>query len=213
MLFLSALCSCPPGAALTDIPTENCPESMRQIQRIGFQRIYSSGTTKNKFVVASADPAVLASWTALTTASDGTKVTLSPFINQPETEAGAPREYGGGNATLGGVPIILGSEPTTFSCMLLQVKQTIIKALKDYECEQLGVYLFDENGKIGAIADDNSNPTEWYPIPVQQFFVGDKTLGGYEAPDSNTMQFSFVPNWSLEFGIIDPTDFNPLTDL
>jgi hypothetical protein len=207
------LCTCPVGDELVDIPVENCPESLGQVQKLLFQRIYSSGSTKNKFTIASANPNLLASWTALTGASDGTKITVSPFINQPETEAGAPREYGGGNATLGGIPIILGSEPTTFTCMLLQAKQTIIKAMKEYSCENLGVYLVDEFGKIGGIADDNGTPTEFYPIPVNQFFVGDKTLGGYEAPDSNTLQFSFLPNWSNEFYLVSPSDFDPLTEL
>ena len=207
------LCTCPVGSELTAIPVASCPESLGQVQKILFQRIYSTGSTKNKFTIASANPNLLASWTALTAASDGTKVTVSPFINQPETEAGAPREYGGGNATLGGIPIILGSEPTNFTCMLLQVPQTVVKALKDYQCENLGVYLVDEFGKIGGIADDNGTPTEFYPIPVRQFFVGDKTLGGYEAPDSNGLQFSFLPNWSNEFYLVTPADFDPLTEL
>jgi hypothetical protein len=207
------LCDCPVGAELTVIPTFTCPESLGQVQKILFQRIYSSGSTKNSFTIASANPNLLASWTALTGASDGTKVTVSPFVNQPETEAGAPREYGGGNATLGGIPIILGSEPTTFTAMLLQTPQTVIKALKDYQCEELGVYLVDEFGKIGGIADDNASPTLFYPIPVRQFFVGDKTLGGYESPDSNGIQFSFLPNWSNEFYLVSPSDFDPLTEL
>ena len=36
---------------------------------------------------------------------------------------------------------------------------------------------------------------------------------GYEAPDSNAIQWSFLPNWSDDLKLIAPTDFNPLTDL
>lgn len=212
-LFFQLLCSCPVASELPDIPTEACPENLGQIQKLAFQRIYSSGSTKNKFTISSANPNLLASWTALTGASDGTKVTISPFIANPTSEAGAPREYGGGNATLGGIPIILGAEPTTFSCELHSAKQTIVKALKDYMCETLGVYFIDESGKIIGLADDNSSATEFYPIPVRQFFVGDKTFGGFESVDMNTIQFSMLANWSNELYVVTPSDFDALTEL
>lgn len=52
------------------------------------------------------------------------------------------------------------------------------------------------------------------PIPIGKFFVGDKKLGGFEEPDSNTIEWSFYPNWSDNFYIIkrETLDFNPLTD-
>lgn len=213
MFPFSLLCSCPVASEIPDITAFSCPESLGQLQKVAFQRIYSSGTTKNKFTIASANPNALASWQALTAASNGTKVTISPFIQEPVTEAGAPREYGGGNATLGGIPIIIGSEPTTFTGALISMPQTIIKDLKKYSCENMGVYLFFENKKIAGIADDNGTPTEFYPIPVNQFFVGDKMLGGFEEPDRNMIQWSFLPNWSDELYVVTPSDFDPLTDL
>ena len=52
------------------------------------------------------------------------------------------------------------------------------------------------------------------PIPIGKLFVGDKKLGGFEEPDSNTIEWSFFPNWSDKFYIIkrETLDFNPLTD-
>ena len=87
--------------------------------------------------------------------------------------------------------------------------------MKELQCESwgdnLGVYLFDENGSIEAIQDETT-PTTYYPIPIRSLFIGDKTHGGLEAPDSNSIQWAFLPNYSDDLVIIAP-DFNPLTDL
>ena len=205
------ICKCPRGAALPDIPAVTCPESFGQIQKVAIVRLYKTDGTKNKFVTAS-DIKLKASWTPLLTAADDTKVIISPYIQAPTAEAGAARTFGGGNDTLGGIEEIIGREATPFTGVIRKAPQTVIKALKDLQCENIGVYLFDENGAIGAIADATTAGT-YYPIPIRSFFVGDKTLGGFEAPDSNAIQWSFLPNWSDDLKLIAPTDFNPLTDL
>ena len=205
------ICKCPRGAALPDIPAVTCPESFGQIQKVAFVRLYKTDGTKNMFVTAS-DIKLKASWTPLLTAADDTKVIISPYIQAPAAEAGAARTFGGGNDTLGGIEEIIGREATPFTGVIRKAPQTVIKALKDLQCELIGVYLFDENGAIGAIADATTAGT-YYPIPIRSFFVGDKTLGGFEAPDSNAIQWSFLPNWSDDLKLLAPTDFNPLTDL
>jgi hypothetical protein len=170
---------------------------------------------KNLFI-ASAGIGKRASWTSLLSADDDTKIVISPYIQAPTAEAGAARTFGGGNETLGGVEEIVGREPTPFTGVMRKLPQKIIKALKGLQCEScvdnLGVYLFDENGAIGAIQDAKTATTH-YPIPIRSLFIGDKTLGGYEAPDSNNIQWAFLPNWSDDLAIIVPEDFNPLTDL
>ena len=205
------ICKCPRGAALPDIPAVTCPESFGQIQKVAFVRQYKTDGTKNKFDLV-ADIKLKASWTPLLTAVDDTKVIISPYIQAPTAEAGAARTFGGGNDTLGGIEEIVGREATPFTGVIRKAPQTVIKALKDLQCESIGVYLFDENGAIGAIGDATTAGT-YYPIPIRSFFVGDKTLGGFEAPDSNAIQWSFLPNWSDDLKLIAPTDFNPLTDL
>jgi hypothetical protein len=206
------LCTCPAAAALTTIPSAGCPESFGQIQKIAFQRLRKADGTKNSFT--SQNSILLkASWTALMAASDGTKIVLSPYVQAPTNEAGSPRTFGGGNETLGGVEIIIGREPTTFSAVIRSVQQSVIKAMKDLQCEaqadNLGVYLFDENGSIECIVSG----TDALPIPIRALFIGDKVHGGLEAPDSNAISFSFLPNYSDDLSIEKPTDFNPLTDL
>lgn len=208
------ICKCPAGTALPDIPVSNCPESFGQIQKVAFQRLYKSTGEKNSFTTT-AGIGEKASWTPLLSAGDDTKIVISPYIQAPTAEAGAARTFGGGNETLGGVEEIVGREPTPFTGVMRKLPQKIIKALKELQCESwgdnLGVYLFDENGAIGAIQD--AKTTTHYPIPIRSLFIGDKTLGGYEAPDSNNIQWAFLPNWSDDLAIIVPEDFNPLTDL
>lgn len=210
-----SICKCPASTALTSIPAVTCSESFGQIQKVAFQRIYSSGTTKNSFT-SSADIKLLASWTALLSANDSTKIVVSPYIQAPTSEAGAARTFGGGNDTLGGVEEIVGREPTTFSAVLRRIPQDVIKALKELQCESwadnLGVYLFDDNGNIEALVDATT-PTTFYPIPIRSLFIGDKTHGGLEEPDSNAISWTFLPNYSDQLKIVAPTDFNPLTDL
>lgn len=209
------ICKCPAGTALPDIPVSNCPESFGQIQKVAFQRLYKSTGEKNSFTTT-AGIGKKASWTPLLSADDDTKIVISPYIQAPTAEAGAARTFGGGNETLGGVEEIVGREPTPFTGVMRKLPQKIIKALKELQCESwgdnLGVYLFDENGAIGAIQDAKT-ATIHYPIPIRSLFIGDKTLGGYEAPDSNNIQWAFLPNWSDDLAIIVPEDFNPLTDL
>lgn len=210
-----AICKCPAAAALPNIPNFTCAESFGQIQKVAFQRLYKSTGGKNSFTTT-AGIGQKASWTPLLSADDDTKIVVSPYIQAPTAEAGAPRTFGGGNETLGGIEEIIGREPTPFTAVLRRVPQKIIKALKQLQCEsdsqKLGVYLFDENGAIGALQDPKIITT-YYPIPIRSLFFSDKTLGGFEAPDSNAIQWTFLPNWSDDLAIIVPEDFNPLTDL
>lgn len=207
-------CQCPANSALTTIPAQGCAESFGQIQKVAFQRLTTAGA-KNSFT-SSADIKLKASWTALMAASDNTKVVISPYIQAPTVEAGAARTFGGGNETLGGVEMVIGREPTPFTGVIRAVSQSIIKAIKELQCEaiadNLGVFLFDENGNICAL-QDQTTATTFYPIPIRALFVGDKSFGGLEAPDNNAIQWSFLPNYSDDLAIVKPTDFNPLTDL
>lgn len=209
------ICKCPAAAALPNIPNFTCAESFGQIQKVAFQRLYGSTSKRNSFTTEKGI-SKLASWSPLLTAKDDTKVVVSPYIQAPTAEAGAPRTFGGGNETLGGIEEIIGREPTPFTGVLRKMPQSIIKALKALQCESdsqnLGIFLFDENGAIGALQDPGT-ATTYYPIPICSLFIGDKTLGGFEAPDSNSIQWSFLPNWSDDLAIVIPDDFNPLTDL
>ena len=59
------ICSCTTTAALPDIPNTECKQSFGQIQKLAFVRIYSTGTTKNKFSTTD-DITKLATWQKFT---------------------------------------------------------------------------------------------------------------------------------------------------
>ena len=203
-------CGCPQGEHLPDLEISECKESLGQVQKVAFQRVYKTAGTLNSV----ADPTKNASFSTLFEATDGTKMVVSPYIQGPTTEPGAARTFGGGNDSLGGIEVIIGREPTTFSGNIYQESQKTIAQMKQLMCENVGVWLIDENGNIGCLADNTGAPTKYMPIPIGKLFVGDKKLGGYDEPDSNTIEWSFFPNWSDNLVIVrrDTLDFNPLTD-
>lgn len=197
------ICKCPLGTALPDIPKFTCGESFGQIQKLAFQRLKSASGTANKFTTEKAITKK-ASWDTLLAATDDTKVVVTPFLNAPSAEAGAARTFGGGNDSLGGIEEVVGAEPTRFTAVFRRLLQSIVKVMKELVCESqahnLGVYLIDENGAVGAVAGDEDG--DYSPIPVESLFIGDKTLGGFDAPDSNAIQFSFRPNWSDDLKVV-----------
>ena len=216
------LCSCPAASALTTILAVQCVESFGQIQKVAFMRLKKADGTVNSFVDGSSTGIdKLAAWTAKMALTDGGKVVISPYIQAPTSEAGEARTFGGGNETLGGVEMVIGRNPTSFSGVFRAVPQAIIKVIKELQCEaqadNLGVILFDENGNIEAVKGStlvDTTPTPTYsPIPIRSLFVSDKTHGGLEAPDSNNISWTFLPNFSDDLAIVAPSDFDPLTDL
>ena len=210
-------CTCPAATALTSISKITCAQDFGQIQKMAFQRIYSTGTTRNSFVGTGTPLAptitTLAAWQAFLTATAGTKIVVTPYVENPTPDGGDAITFGGGNQTLGGIVKTIGRNPINMSFDLRQFPQSVIKEMKALMCElELGVYLFNADGKIAAI-QDQTTPTTYYPIPIRNLFVGDLMLNGLETPDSNALSFSFPPDYSDDLAIVTPTDFNPLLDL
>ena len=217
---MSLICQCPAASALTTIPVVTCPENFGQIQKVAFQRLFKADGTRNS-MAGSGTPLAptitkLATWTALLAAADGSKIVVSPYINAPADSGGDARRSSGGNDDLGGVAQVIGGNPVQFDGVFRSVPQEIIKVMKALQCEaqvgNLGVYLFDENGKIEAI-QDKTTPTTYYPIPIRSLFIGSKIHGNFDAKDSNAISWMYPDNYSDDLDIITPDDFNPLTDL
>ena len=212
---MSLICQCPAAAAITTIPNVTCPENFGQIQKVAFQRLRKADGTRNSFS-ETASILLKASWTAQLSAADGGKIVISPYINAPADSGGDARMTSGGNDDLGGVAQVLGGNPVQFDGQMRSVPQSVIKAMKALQCEanvgNLGVFLFDENGKIEAIKD-GINDDQYYPIPIRGLFIGSKIHGNYDAKDSNAISWQYPDNYSDDLVIITPTDFNPLTDL
>ena len=203
------MCSCPAGAALPQIPNASCPQDWGQTQKIIFQRIFKTAGTKNSFT-QSASIKQLSSWSALFSASDGTKCVITPYVEAPTSDGGDAITFGGGNDTVGGTTKVIGRNPVNMSFVMRQMTQDVIKALKGLQCEdELGVYLVNGDGQILAISSAENTYT---PIPIRSLFISDLKLMGLDNPDENALSFSFLPNWSDDAKVVTP-DFNPLTDL
>ena len=212
---MSLVCQCPAAAALTTIPNVQCAENFGQIQKVAFQRLRKADGTRNSFT-STADIKLKASWTALLAATDGSKIVVSPYINAPADSGGDARMSSGGNDDLGGIAEVLGGNPVQFDGQIRAVPQSVIKVMKELQCEanagNLGVFLFDENGNIQAV-QDQTTATTYYPIPIRTLFVGSLIHGNYDAKDSNAISWQYPDNYSDDLAIVKPTDFNPLTDL
>lgn len=212
-------CGCPGADYIPSIAYPECKEALGQLYKVIFQRVYESQGVPNG--MSAAEIKAKAHWATLQAATDSTKVLVSPDINNPTTEPGDLRTFGGGNQTQGGIEQVIGTDPTTFEGVMYQEsQQAVIKPLKQLMCENIGVYLIDEYGNIGCLGievdgGDSSTTTEYRPIPIGKFYVGDKKLGGFEEPDSNAIKWSFFPNWSDDLVIIprEELDFDPLTEL
>ena len=174
-----------------------------QVQKVAFTRI------GNLFSNSSNPITDLASWTAFLSAEDSTKIVVTPYVEAPTMEGGDEKTFGGGNATLDGIIMVLGSEPIRMSFALRNYPQTIISALKILtKIKDLGVFLFNDNGGIICLQEGGT----YLPIPIRALFVGDLILSGRTQPDRNTMKFSFKSNYSDKLVVVKP-NFSPVNDL
>jgi len=147
---------------------------------------------------------------ALLIAGDDSTVVMTPIIAAPETEPGAAIEFGGGNATPGGIPIIVGKEPTKLSAMLLRVPQSVVKLIKALQCEKLQCYFINQHGQI-VYSNDGATPApNAQGFEIASLFIGDKKVGGFEEPDSNEIILYLQPNWSDSLEIMAAADYDPL---
>ena len=188
---------------LPPIPNMTCGIRYGQVQKIAFTRI------GNLFSNSSNPITDLASWTAFLSAEDSTKIVVTPYVEAPTMEGGDEKTFGGGNATLDGIIMVLGSQPIRMSFALRNYPQAIISALKVLtKIKDLGVFLFNDNGGIICLQEGGT----YLPIPIRALFVGDLILSGRTQPDRNTMKFSFKSNYSDKLVVVKP-NFSPVNDL
>lgn len=203
-------CNCPLPTALTEIPALVCGFNLKQIQRLAFQRSGNQFTTNP--IGAIINILELADWQLFTTATDNTKIVVTPFIGgNPTIESGEAITNGGGdNSTLNGVEEVEGTNPSLFSTEFKELTPEIEKALKTLMCEKnLTVYFFLQGGKIAAYEIDT---TSQRGLDLQSLFVSDRNNAGFATKDTHTLRFSLPAGWSENINIYNP-NFNPLTEL
>lgn len=191
--------TCP--TTIPDVPNMKCAVKFGQIQKIAIQRIGQSFTR--------AEIITKAAWTAFLTASDSSKMVVTPYVESPNSEGGEERTFGSGNQVLDGIEMVMGIEPVKMTFALRHYPQNIIAALKHLMTyRDLGVFLLTGDGRVIARKDGSL----YKPIPIRSFFVGDLRFGGLTNPDNNHMSFYFKPNYSDLLAVIQP-EFNPTQEL
>jgi hypothetical protein len=188
---------CPLPTAIASIVTEEtCPVNFGQIQKLVFWRHGQS-------IASVATAEIEATWTTLLAAADDTKAIVTPYTSGASLAPGEARSFGGGNDTLDGIELILGSEPAVFTGRFLQYPTATVALLKQLMCEDLDVIFINENGQFGY--RDVSGV--FYGFHVRGMFVGDLSLPGYAEPSGNTISFKIPSSEMDDFEISSATDF------
>ena len=163
---------CPLPTAIESIVTETtCPVNFGQIQKLIFWRHANT-------IASVATAEIEATWTTLAAAADDTKAIVTPFTSGASLTPGEARAFGGGNDTIDGIELILGSEPAVFAGKFLQIPTTQVALLKQLMCEDLDVILVNENGQFGYRYVSGV----FYGFQIRGLFVGDLSLPGYAEP-------------------------------
>lgn len=188
---------CPLPTAIESIVTaETCPVNFGQIQKLVFWR-------HGQYLAAVACAETESVWTTRLAAADATKAVVTPFTSGASLTPGEARSYGGGNDTLDGIELILGSEPGVFTGKFLQYPTSTVALLKQLMCEDLDVIFINENGQFGY----RSVSGAFYGFHTRGMFVGDLSLPGYAEPSGNTITFK-IPSSEMDgFTISSATDF------
>jgi len=200
------------AASLTAI-SNGCLQ-IGEVRKLIFQRKYSSGTTLNELTIASANPNLIASWTPLLTAVNGTKAIVTPFeIDNPVFEPGQVYEEGGPGETAGGIPKFVGFGPGKFTCKVTARVSKTIEELRKLYGEDLTVHLINGFGRIIMSADANSSPTKARGIDIKELKVSGRQGDAINTRGFNTLEFYLPDGWDNVLYEVTPSDFNALTGL
>jgi hypothetical protein len=194
-------CDCPVPTVAASLPTiDPCPTDTGQIQRLIF---VDRGT---EYPIASLTSETFWSDKQISTAAND-KAIFTPLIGNPEFEPGDALEFGGGNETINGIPLIVGNDPTTFNFRFYSPQKGMIKALKVLTCRQIDVFMLNENNQC---AYNEKTTTTATGFPVQSFNIMDLRPGGYSEPDYHAARLSLEEDWSDDYALTAQFDWDPM---
>lgn len=201
-------CTCPLPTALTTVPyARNCAVFGKDA-RWAFQR---RDDANNLFVDATNDIETEASWTALPDAVDGTKVVITPLLEEvdfPEPDILEDSE------NFDGAPFAVTAGPQKVSGVMRNPSAAQVAALRVLACEEnLTLYRIDANGNFGArlVGSDHLGI-----IISPGTFVLRGPYRGTGRVDVYKVRIEFyLPyNWYDTFDIVAPAaGFDPLTEI
>lgn len=226
----SLICSCPAPASLTAIPAQNCKFTLSQIARFGIYRTgYQRFDDLNATVPGTAglpnppgdqQAMLLADWQTYVSATDNSKIVLTPLVGgNPTMTPGEAQTYGGNsNATLNGKAITLGFSDASFSAEFHMLSPEVVEAFSKLACEtDLSVYLLLVTGEIvgyKGIMNGNTPPAptiEGIPLTSFQFNAG-VDYQGIGDINKHTLTLNVPNDWFANAIKFKPT-WNPLTQL
>jgi hypothetical protein len=191
------ICVCPLPAVIPDISNQDCSESFGSVGKIGFQKIKQSFT----------DIQDLTEWETAITATDNTKIQVTPLLDSQEFPASTPITVGGDdNTTFDGTPRIVGESHVAVKYTLRDLPISIYKELKELECyaasKTLGVYLL---GTDFCISDENDSA-----IKIGNMFLSSPLLGGRTETNNYELTIMFPAKFwqKAKFNklVFDPMD-------
>lgn len=202
--------ACPLPAALTDIPVSACPFRFDQIVRVLYQRRQTATSFATEALMK-----VLANWTALTAATDDTKVVVSPIFSGFVIPSSEPITVGGNdNSTFNGIREYYGEGAVTatgnFKNISSDVKAAMQLLTQESLASSVGVsnltaYFVNKDGVIFYTDDQRG-------IPVYNARIGSVGSEGLNAPNVTPFGFDLQPEWDTAIKAVIPS-FDPLTEL
>lgn len=206
---MSSLFSCPPPSALASIPVTACPVRFDQIVRLAIQRKQSSASFTETSIL------LQATWTPLLSATDATKLVLTPLIPNmviPPTEILS--NGGNDNTTINGIPELRGIGFAQVTAQLQSESAATRLALRALASESaltpgftnLWAYFINKDGQV--IGKKNSTNVEGFPI--YNIAVGDPGTEGYLQNNKTNFSFALEGGWADAAAIYAPTAFNPV---
>ena len=202
--------TCPPGSALTAIPSQSCPEVWDQIIRLMIQRKQSTSSFTTASLLLSA------TWTPLFAASDNTKIIKSPLLPNVVIPRGELLKEGGNdNTTINGIPKLNGQAFVPVTLELHNADKDVRAALSLLSSESaiapgftnLWAYFVNRYDQVIGIV----NGSNVDGIPIYNFAVGDMGTEGFAKQNIANISFDLAPGWSKNAKLYTPTDISLTT--
>lgn len=205
---MDPLFSCPPPTALSVIPANTCPENWGQIQKFAIQRKQATPS------FTSATIKVAATWTPLLTATDSTKIVITPYIAGVVIPPGEVLKEGGNdNTTINGMPRVVGLGFVPVTAQPQSLLPAVRAALLGLGAESsispgftnLWVYFFNQYDQIIANADGSG-------FDAYNIMGADAGTEGFGKLNTMNWGFDLAGGWSKNATVYTPTaPFKPLS--
>jgi hypothetical protein len=210
---LPAMATCTRAVALTTISKFSCATHFGQIVALLIQR----GQAAPSFATE-AELKTLASWTALLTAPDATKVIKTPEFPGFAIPGSEP-QYADENSnnSIDGLGYFTGFNSVKATGKFVGIPSDIRSQLSLIEDESRpglnpGTTTFPITGDGRLIYDKDPVTSVIRGIPFVNFYLGSLSTQGFKALNENAFGLNFTGDWDKNVQIVKP-DFNPRTEL